>query len=130
MASMMIKVREFADAHTTTLIAWHKYYNAIIQGLRDESLQKSLEHSRWQDSLGRLNTYVREAHRSYSEESNPLYEKIAYLKRENRVMKTLLDWPESDPDSDTEREQADEALEDARKEMENAALEAKQPLRG
>lgn len=124
MASMMVKVRDFAGNQTSTLIAWHAYYNSVIQQLRDESLQKSLEHAHWQDSLGRLDGYVREAYRSYSEAAHPLHSKIAYLKRENRVMRALLDWPEEDPDSDDETERADERA-DLERERERKEARAK-----
>lgn len=94
MASIMIKVRDFAHQHHQTAIATHAYWNGLIQSLRDQNLQLRLEHSSWQEHLGKAMEYARKALEAQTEQEKPLKAKIAGQQRQIKVMRRLLGWEE------------------------------------
>lgn len=122
LASIMIKVREFAHQHHMASIGWHKYYGKKIQDLRDENLQLRLEHSKWQESLGKVLEYNRLALRGQSEYECPLLSKIAGQRRQIIVMRRLLGWKNEDLDSDDEEELKEDEEEEVRREVDRLAI--------
>lgn len=63
-------------------------------------MQLRLEHAEWQEGLGRVAEYAREALRGQSETDRPFVRENKELKEENRVLRRLAGWEERADSSD------------------------------
>ncbi|KAF2757774.1 hypothetical protein EJ05DRAFT_476982 [Pseudovirgaria hyperparasitica] len=96
------KLRPYAFNHQQALLSIHRHYNSLLESERQERLEQSLDHARWQAGLGKVAELAREALRAQTEDRTPYLGKIAELKYENRVLRRLNGWEEG---SDSEGEE-------------------------
>ena len=112
MQLILDKLRTYAYNHTNTLIALHAHYNGLLTAERNTNLDLRLEHQSWQAGLARVADYARVALREQADARLPYLRRIAALKGENRVLRSLAGWEvgpegegsESDSEVDGERE--------------------------
>lgn len=103
MRSMMVRVREFANAHTTTLLQWHKYYNSLLQEERDEKHELFCENSKKEEILAAAREKLSDIKGHMLECELPWMRQVAYLKAENKFLRQRLGAPydkEIDSDED------------------------------
>lgn len=106
MKLILDKLRPYAFNHQQAIIAIHKHYNTMLEQERQEKLEQSLEHARWQAGLGRVAESARQALRAQNEDSLPYVSKIAELKHENKILRRLVGWEEAEDSSEDEDELA------------------------
>lgn len=99
---MMTMIRKYCYDKEMELINSTKVWNERLQHERDVNLEMRLEHSRWQEGLGRAMHYAREALRSASEDEEPFAIERAELAHENRFMRRLLGWDAEESDDEGE----------------------------
>jgi hypothetical protein len=104
MKLILDKLRPFTYNHQQSIIALHKHYNTLLEQERQEKLEQSLEHARWQAGLGKVADYARQALRAHNESSLPWLTKCQELKHENKVMRRLLGWKPLPDESEDEEE--------------------------
>jgi hypothetical protein len=102
MKLILDKLRPYAFNHQQAIIAIHKHYNALLEQERQEKLEQSLEHARWQAGLGKVAEYARQALVTQTDENLPYVTKIAELKHENKILRRLVGWEEGSDSSDDE----------------------------
>lgn len=109
-SKMMDMVRKYCHDKETELINTTKVWNARLQHERDVNLEMRLEHSRWQEGLGRAFNWAREALKSASEREEPFEVERAELRHENRFLRRLLGWDveESEDEGDGEGDEGGE----------------------
>ena len=96
------RLRPYAYQHTQAIIALHAHYNSLLDAERTANLHLRLEYQKWQAGLGRVANYARLALRSDNEGTLPYLRKIAALKTENRVLRSLAGWESPDDESGDE----------------------------
>jgi cell division protein FtsB len=104
---LLDKLRPYAYTQTTSMLALHKHYHALLEAERATSMQLRLEHSEWQAGLGRVAEYARQALKVQSQGEEGLVAEMRGLKEENRVLRRLAGWEEREGDSSDEEEKAE-----------------------
>ncbi len=104
LALVLDKLRPYAYQHTQAIIALHKHYKNLLEQERQTSLTLRIQHSEWQAGLSRAAEYARLALREHSNSTLPYIRKIAGLKTENRVLRSLCGWESASDSSDDEAE--------------------------
>ena len=92
MQLILDKLRTYAYNHTHALIALHAHYNSLLTVERNTNLELRLEHQGWQAGLARVAEYARVALREQADGKLPYLRRIAALKAENRVLRSLAGW--------------------------------------
>ena len=72
------------------MFSWHHHYLDLLQKEKDANFTMRAEHSRWQEGLGKVLEYNREALKARSEELKPYEEERAELRTQNRCYRRLL----------------------------------------
>lgn len=98
------KVRDYTSQCNQAMFSWHHHYNDLLQKEKDANLAMRLEHSRWQEGLGRALEYSRLALRARTEELEPYEIERAELRTQNKCYRRLLGLSvaESDDEEDDE----------------------------
>ncbi|KAF1924104.1 uncharacterized protein M421DRAFT_73564 [Didymella exigua CBS 183.55] len=100
---LLDKLRPYAYTHTSSILALHKHYHALLDHERNTSMQLRLEHVEWQAGLGRVAEYARAALKVQRQGEEGMVGEIRALKEENRVLRQLAGWEERADSSDEER---------------------------
>jgi FtsZ-binding cell division protein ZapB len=103
---LLDKLRPYAYNQTSSILALHKHYQALLEQERSTSMQMRLEHAEWQAGLGRVADYARQALKVQGQREEPLQREIKELKEENRVLRRLAGWEEKDDSSEDEDDKA------------------------
>ncbi|KAH6625146.1 hypothetical protein C7974DRAFT_455051, partial [Boeremia exigua] len=99
---LLEKLRPYAYTQTSSILALHKHYQALLDAERATSMQLRLEHAEWQAGLGRVAEYARQALKVQSRAEEPLMAEVKGLREENRVLRRLAGWEERAGSSDEE----------------------------
>lgn len=101
-STIMTMIRKYCHDKEVELINTTTVWKERLQEERDRNLEMRLEHSRWQDGLGRAMHWARMALRSASEEEEPFAVERAELRHENRFMRRLLGWEADESEDEAE----------------------------
>lgn len=101
---LLDKLRPFAYTHTSSILALHRHYNALLDAERATSTKLRLEHADWQAGLGRVAEYARKAVAEAARGEEGWVRENRALREENRVLRGLVGWEERGGSSDEEEE--------------------------
>ena len=97
---LLDKLRPYAYAQTTSILALHKHYQSLLDAERSTSMGLRLEHAEWQAGLSRVADSARNALRSQGEVEEGLRRECREVKEENRVLRRLVGWEEKESSDD------------------------------
>ncbi|CAO2651952.1 Nn.00g002350.m01.CDS01 [Neocucurbitaria sp. VM-36] len=103
---LLDKLRPYAYSQTTSILALHKHYQALLDTERSTSMGLRLEHAEWQAGLSRVAENARNALRAQGEVEEGLRRDIRDVKEENRVLRRLVGWEEKEESDDEQEEKA------------------------
>ncbi|KAF2725919.1 hypothetical protein K431DRAFT_55139 [Polychaeton citri CBS 116435] len=93
-------VRRYVYEQQNHVIALHQHYTGLLQQSRSETIDAQIVHQEWQDGLSRLSGTLRETLRDRESGVRPWRVKVANLKEENRVLRSLAGWNPPSEDED------------------------------
>lgn len=107
MTTMMGMIRTYVYNKEMEIIAIHRRHNDELQALKDDNLEMRLEHSRWQEGLGRAMESSRQALRAVTDYESPYITERAELREENRMLRWELGFRRryDDPAEHTDEEE-------------------------
>jgi len=112
MEDALERLRPYAFNCQENLIAWHKYYNELLQKERDDNLQLRLQMDDKMASIRRANDIWRGLQEALLEIKLPYITKIAEYKAHIRFCRNYMGWspdPEFE-DSDAEEEKKEDEV--------------------
>ena len=101
---LLDKLRPYAYSQTTSILALHKHYQALLDTERSTSMGLRLEHAEWQAGLSRVAENARNALKTQGEVEDGLRREIKEVKEENRVLRRLVGWEEKEGSDDEQEE--------------------------
>lgn len=97
--------RSYQSQEQSYIQSIHEHYSAQLLQARTETVEAQLTHQAWQARLEGLDGMVKKAWEAREDEGAPWRKRMAGLKEENRVLRSMVGWdppPESDDDDGNE----------------------------
>jgi hypothetical protein len=102
LSTVNTKVRDYTSQCQTAMFSWHHHYLDLLQKEKDANFAMRMEHSKWQEGLGKVLEYSRESLRARGMEIEPYEQERAELRVQNRCYRRLLGLSVAEDEDDEE----------------------------